>query len=388
MARSNKVGPPVTGDDFYGRINELARAHELLDSNHSLVLSAPRRIGKSSFAKRLIEDKTRQGWKCVYVDLEGIRTQDEFLRSLITKFTASGIWTDTANAAGSVLSGILESVKGIGAVKFDFSNFKTPENLYQSLAALIDHDRDTLIVIDELTLFLGITERGTGNTDESSFFLNWFRSLRQVDHSRIRWIFCGSVGLHNFTRTRRLSMTINDLMELSFDAMGPEEAAGLVKALAEAEGINMDDSILKAFLDQLNWYIPSFIQLLFITVKQNTPKGENIKLSTIQESFRQIARSESLSTWSERMGEYNGQEKGARFILRLLATSGEGIDRNQLLESYMHTMHSEDELDADMELSDILNMLEHDGYILRTDDGKRKFRSPLLKEWWRYKFLG
>lgn len=57
MAISNRVGPPVTGDDFFGRVEELSRAHEYLDSNHSLVLSAPRRIGKSSFAKRLIADK-------------------------------------------------------------------------------------------------------------------------------------------------------------------------------------------------------------------------------------------------------------------------------------------------------------------------------------------
>ena len=55
MAISNKVGPPVTGEDFYGRIEELSRAHRYLDSNHSLVLSAPRRIGKSSFPKRLLK---------------------------------------------------------------------------------------------------------------------------------------------------------------------------------------------------------------------------------------------------------------------------------------------------------------------------------------------
>lgn len=76
MAISNKVGPPVTGDDFYGRTEELSRAHKYLDTNHSLVLSAPRRIGKSSFAKRLIQDKQAEGWKCSYIDLEGVRTRE------------------------------------------------------------------------------------------------------------------------------------------------------------------------------------------------------------------------------------------------------------------------------------------------------------------------
>lgn len=61
MSIENRIGPPVEGKDFYGREKELGIANRLLDSGHSLLLSAPRRIGKSSFAKRLIEDKKAQG---------------------------------------------------------------------------------------------------------------------------------------------------------------------------------------------------------------------------------------------------------------------------------------------------------------------------------------
>ncbi len=57
MCISNKIGPPVEGDDFFGREKEIQKANRLLDSSHSLLLSAPRRIGKSSLAKRLIEEK-------------------------------------------------------------------------------------------------------------------------------------------------------------------------------------------------------------------------------------------------------------------------------------------------------------------------------------------
>ena len=41
---------------------------------------------------------------------------------------------------------------------------------------------------------------------------------------------------------------------------------------------------------------------------------------------------------------------------------------------------------ADDQLSLTLNMLEHDGYMIRTG-GMRRFRSPLLKKWWYYKFV-
>lgn len=48
MCISNKIGPPVEGDDFFGREKEIRKANRLLDNNHSLLLSAPRRIGESS----------------------------------------------------------------------------------------------------------------------------------------------------------------------------------------------------------------------------------------------------------------------------------------------------------------------------------------------------
>ncbi len=386
MAISNKVGPPVTGDDFYGRIKELAHAHELLDSNHSLVLSAPRRIGKSSFAKRLIEDKEAQGWKCVYIDLEGIRTKEEFLLSLITQFDNSGIWTEAAKAAGGALSSLLECVKGIGPVKLDFSKQKTPENLYQSLSSIIDHKKDTLIVIDELTLFLGVIDKATETTGEASFFLNWFRSLRQVSEGRIRWIFCGSVGLHNFTRIRNLSMTINDLVAFDFDALSNDEARGLISALSDAEHIPFSERMISYLLDKIEWHIPYFIQLLFTHVK-NYPEAKNgITEQMIDSAFVRLAHSEDFSTWSERLSEYNGQENGARLLLKELCRADNGLTREQLLTIYIQYIE-ESPLKADNELSIILNMIEHDGYIMRANGGLRRFRSPLLKKWWYYKFV-
>lgn len=386
MAISNKVGPPVTGDDFYGRVNELARAHQYLDSNLSLVLSAPRRIGKSSFAKRLIEDKKSVGWNCVYIDLEGVRTQDEFLQILINKFDKSGIWTEAINMAGGIVNRILGGLKGIGPVKFDFSKPETTANLYTSLSEAIDHTKNTLIVIDELTLFLSILDRNTDNHRESEFFLNWFRSLRQVSDSKIRWIFCGSVGLHNFTRMRNLSMTINDLLSFDFDALSPQEANGLVRALADSEQIPMSDDIIAFLLDQLEWHIPYFIQLIFTNIKNMPDTRIEVTTDMIISSIDRLVHTNELSTWSERLSEYNGQENGARLVLKRLSQADKGLTRDQLLAIYTQST-DKNLLEADNDLSLILNMLEHDGYIIRSEGGTRRFRSPLLKKWWYYKFV-
>ena len=51
----NLVGPPVTGDDFIGRKNEIERAISILEQGNSILLASPRRVGKSSFVKRFME---------------------------------------------------------------------------------------------------------------------------------------------------------------------------------------------------------------------------------------------------------------------------------------------------------------------------------------------
>ena len=386
MAISNKVGPPVTGEDFYGRTEELSRANQYLDSNHSLVLSAPRRIGKSSFAKRLIEDKQSIGWNCVYIDLEGVRTRDEFLNILINKFDKSGIWTETISLAGGILNRIFEGIKGIGPLKFDFTHPETSENLYTSLSEVIDHTKDALVVIDELTLFLSILDRNADSHREAEFFLNWFRSLRQVSDSKIRWVFCGSVGLHNFTRMRNLSMTINDLVSFDFDALSAHEAKGLIEALAESENISMNNEMIAILLEKLEWHIPYFIQLAFTNIKNHPNVRMGVTYRMIDDSIDRLAHTDEISTWSERLSEYNGQEDGARLILKRLSQSDKGLSRDQLLAIYAQYT-GEIPMKADNELSLILNMLEHDGYIIRTGGGTRRFRSPLLKKWWYYKFV-
>lgn len=386
MAISNIVGPPVIGKDFYGRTEELSRAHRYLETNHSLVLSAPRRIGKSSFAKRLIEDHQSIGWRCVYIDLEGIRTRDEFLQTLINEFAKSGIWTEAAGVAGGIVNRVLEGIKGIGPVKLDFAHTETPENLYSYLSELIDHTKDTLIVIDELTLFLSILDKNSDSHQEVDFFLNWFRSLRQVSGSRIRWIFCGSVGLQNFTRMRNLSMTINDLVSFDFDAMSEEEARGLVKELAESEGILMNEETIDILLNKIEWYIPYFIQLIFNNI-QNHPEIKNgVSYNLIDSSIDRLVHTHELSTWSERLSEYNGQEEGARLVLTRLCESDNGMPKDQLMAIYIQYT-GDSQMKADIDLSLILGMLEHDGYIMRSEGGIRHFRSPLLKKWWYYNYV-
>lgn len=386
MCISNKIGPPVEGDDFFGREKEIQKANKLLDSSHSLLLSAPRRIGKSSLAKRLIEEKKNQGWKCVYIDLEETTTEDGFLNLVIEAFCKNGIWKQVAEGMSKGLASVLESIEKIslGPVQFNFAKKEDQEDLYKNLKELIRHDEDTFIVVDELTLFLTILSKGEDGVEKVAFILNWLRSLRQVSKTKVRWLFCGSVGLRNFTSAMNLGYTVNDLTEFSLDELSRGEAAGLLLELCKSENIEMSDELVEYTLNKLYWNIPYFIQIIFSNLAEDY--ADKITREDIDTAYRKLCSENYLSTWSERLVEYGEYELPARQILKLLATRPEGIERESMLNNLMTGQDASKIEAVDYTLSKVLAMLENDGYIMKKD-ALRMFRSPLLRDYWFDRFV-
>ena len=386
MCISNKIGPPVEGEDFFGREKEIRKANRLLDSNHSLLLSAPRRIGKSSLAKRLIEEKQQQGWKCVYIDLEETTTEEGFLRLVIEAFKENGIWKQLAEGMSKGLVSVLDRIEKIslGPVDLNIGKREEQEDLYKNLKELIKHDEDTFIVVDELTLFLGILNKSENGAEKVAFILNWLRSLRQVSKTNVRWLFCGSVGLRNFTSAMNLGYTINDLMEFGLGELSREEAEGLLSGLCKSEDMEMGEELINYTLDKLHWNIPYFIQVIFSKLAEEYE--DEVTKESIDIAYNKLCSENYLSTWSERLSEYREFEVPARQILKSLSTQPAGMERDAMLNILMTGQDASRVEEIDYLLSKVLEMLENDGYILKMDS-IRAFRSPLLRDYWFNKFV-
>src|SRR3954453_22063637 len=67
-------------DHHRGQEREELRA--LCEAGASVLMLAPRRIGKTWLQKKVCEDMTSAGWTCILADVEGKCTEDEFLREL------------------------------------------------------------------------------------------------------------------------------------------------------------------------------------------------------------------------------------------------------------------------------------------------------------------
>ena len=83
MAINNITGSPVEGDNFFGREKELKYAWNHIRKGNSLILSAPRRVGKSSFAKKLLEIAKGEKWNTLEINLEEIKSEEGFVKLFI-----------------------------------------------------------------------------------------------------------------------------------------------------------------------------------------------------------------------------------------------------------------------------------------------------------------
>lgn len=333
MAIINTIGKPVEGDNFYGRECEIAHANLLLDNGNSILLAAPRRIGKSSLAKRLIAEKNTKGWKCLYINLEGIKTEKDF-------------------------QALLE--------------------------ALSQEEGDILIVIDELALFLNIICNEDKGLDKVTFILNWLRSLRQQLHQNVRWIFSGSVGLRNFTSTFNLGYTINDLCPFHLDEMTEAEATGLLQGLAASQNLDLSPEMIQYILAKLEWKLPYFIQVMFDLISVGS-KGKPITKEVIDVAYERLCSNDYLSTWYQRLKEYRDKEPIARKVLNILSVKPEGLDRKSILEELIGGNGTNKKDEMDFALSDVFGMLENDGFIIR-DGMIRRFKTSLLRKYWSENF--
>ena len=63
------VGAPVSGDNLFGRENELNHIWERLENGDHVLMTAPRRVGKTSLMMEL-KRQPQPGWTVVYVDVE------------------------------------------------------------------------------------------------------------------------------------------------------------------------------------------------------------------------------------------------------------------------------------------------------------------------------
>ena len=156
MALKLKIGSPVAGEDFFGRNAELRKAETLIEDNN-LMLAAPRRVGKTSFAKRLMEVQSAKGWNTIFIDLEEITNTEHFFKAFYDELMT----LPEAKLKDKITSGLKKWLSGMEIstanlpVKATVKIGAPSNDDFKELAEVLNIlDNHTLVVFDELTVLL------------------------------------------------------------------------------------------------------------------------------------------------------------------------------------------------------------------------------------------
>ena len=151
-----KIGPPVTGEDFFGRQKELEYVWALIKGGNNFIFPSPRRVGKTSFALRILEEARSSGWQTIDINLESCRNEQAFLEQFVTQLRNLSTWEkikDKGNNLFEFLSKFKPSVEA-GGVKVSLEWNTHKREAYNQLNQLLNHDEPMLIFLDEVTVLL------------------------------------------------------------------------------------------------------------------------------------------------------------------------------------------------------------------------------------------
>ena len=225
----------VDGDRFFDRDAELRLLRERMVNGTHTLLTAQRRMGKTSLVRELLRRLDEESeFAAVFVDLEGAMDAADAVAEMATQARSlQGVRGKIMSWASNSLRGVLDNVEELGVSEFrvrlrggmDAGNWqRIGDQVFEALAA---NERPVVLAIDELPIMVNrllkgheynITPERLAVTDS---FMAWLRKCCQTHQDRVCLIISGSVGLEPVLSQARLSAHANVYTTLDLGPWSP-----------------------------------------------------------------------------------------------------------------------------------------------------------------------
>ena len=231
----------VDGDRFFDRDGELEVLTARVQNGTHTLLTAQRRMGKTSLVRELLRRLAAEGhFETVFVDLEDVRTAaDAVVEIGVESRHVHGAWDRIKAGFANILGGIEERIDtlSVAEVRVKLRAGIDPGSWRQKgdavCAALAKSERPVVLALDELPILVNrmlkdhdyrITPAGKQDADE---FLSWLRKIGQDHRDRICLILSGSIGLEPILHQAGLSAHANIFSPLDLKPWRREDRARL-----------------------------------------------------------------------------------------------------------------------------------------------------------------
>lgn len=368
-----------------GRDRLIAQIWRVLD-RQSLLLSAERRLGKTSILKKMLAEP-RSGWKPIFRDLEKVHSPIEFVETVIQ---------DTRDFLGlQKRTGrrLLEALQALGGTEIG-GILKLPSQanpqwktlLVRTIEDLVEDTTQDRIVFfwDEVPLMLYNVKKAAGE-QVAMEMLDTLRSLRQT-HVSLRMIFTGSIGLHNvLTSLKRAGYAndpTNDMYTVDVPALDLDDATALARNLLDGESLRTRDletttEVIARTVDCLPFFIHHVVDSIAKEGNEATPA---IAADVVARCLTAPQDPWHLRYYRERIDTYyeSGERRLALMVLDIVATTSQPLTFAEIRQQLSETNPPDPE-----SLRSMLDLVQRDHYLLQDQSGRYRFRFEVIARHWR-----
>ena len=392
----------VDGDQFFDRQIELEALGERVEDGTHTLLTAQRRMGKTSLVRELLRRLSDEGHhETLFVDLEGVDTPADAVAEIA--FAAHSIdsaWGRIRTGFANVLknaSGRIEAVE-VADVKVQLrSGIDTgtwARRGDEVFAALATSEKPVILAIDELPILVNRLLKGHDykitpeRRKATDLFLSWLRKNCQEHRGKVCLIVSGSIGLEPILRQARLSAQANIFTSFELRPWDEKTSVECLAALARWHEIDLSIEVRSEMCRLLRCCIPQHIQQFFDHLHEHLRRIGR-QAATIDDvthvyehELLSVRGQINLQHYEDRLLTVMGKD-GYTSALSLLteAAVNDGLLTAQAVGRYADEWRSSSSAE-DLSIGDILYLLEHDGYLERQAVDYR-FVSGLLEDWWR-----
>ena len=376
------VGQAVRDDNFWDRKFELEDIWDAIDSECHLLLSAPRRVGKTSIMYKVL-DEPKSNYIPIYIDTESADNQNEFwqklFNALIEEDFVNGLKTTDKNLWDKLKTISFKKVSASG-VEFGDGEVLDYKEAFKRLIKDLDNNKKLIIMIDE---FAQTIENIIKYDDPKNAvaLLKAHRELRQdIKFSeKVTFIYAGSIGLESVVAKIDAIKHINDLNPIKIPPLSQHEAESFTKKLCSNADIKISINEITYLLGKIEWLIPFYIQLIIQEVKKLyriTPLVDSLMIEKAINNALEN-RNHFERWWSKLKTSF---EKNYYLFSKEILNN---ISVNKKMSSLDITNIASKNRVSEDNAKEIIHSLVYDGYINNNEDPKiYRFNSPILRMWW------
>jgi len=399
------TGSLVPPEDLWFRQPFIDQLWEKIRNEHVL-LTAPRRTGKSSVMNH-IKERPQDDFLVVYLNVQDLQRPADLFQTIIENFCEQHpkFLRDLLGKGWTLLKGVVQAA-GDRVEEVDLYGTKITlrendpdwnSNWKKHAEELLQRIRKTkkkvLIIVDELPdMLLNMKSESSKDARE---FMAWFRKQREMpppDKDCIRWLVGGSINLAGTLDDLGGIDLINNLSVESLPVFTPDQVRQFVREMLSQRLVQFHPDIPELVELRLGRPIPLFLQMATQELCRrwhNALRELDVHdVSIVFDSLvTGVGAQDKLQHYHSRIRRYYPEPRGtlAYKLLSLLSRSkADGLTRKALKSAFekdvgVQTSQSE----RDTLFNRIMHDLMNDFYIGEIKPDRFDFESGLMKTWWK-----